>query len=259
MPDISVLESLTQSLALLDAVMSPEWQYRYFSFNPSWDVSLSERMASMRTGSGDEYFLLFSAGAAIMKGFDHESPMSFWTRPQGDVWPGVLDHVPERFAAFLSEPAFNLEDTTFCIWRTASDPAWCHGPVLFPEGDDPDGSEGLLWLLNGNPTAYAKFAHEYFEKDPAVEAIDEVFRHQPLTPELIAALDVDRNFAESLRDALEIGYGLHQNLSQQRPLPCCVAPGAPPVSSPPPAFPVRQSLPSGPRRTGNRRRMGNRR
>jgi hypothetical protein len=207
MPDIPSLERLTQSLAMLDAIISPEWEYRYFSFNANWDPSLGERMASMRNGSGNEYFLLFASAGAILKGFDHESPMSPWIDAQNAVWPGVLDQVPEGFAAFLTEPAFNLKDTTFCIWRTGSDSVWRCGSISFPEGSDPDGSEGLLWAFDGNPATYAEFAREYYEMNPADGAIEKIYSHQPLTAELVAALNPDKDVAESLRDAEEIGYG----------------------------------------------------
>ena len=144
LPSIESLERLTQSLAILDAVISPEWDYRYFSFNAKWDVVKGERMASMRDGSGDEYFLLFTPDGAVLKGFDHESPMSPWAKEPAQVWPGVLDDVPQEFAAFLTEPAFNMKDTSFCIWRTYEDDGWRRGTVAFPPEDDPDGSENLL-------------------------------------------------------------------------------------------------------------------
>ncbi len=44
LPDIEGLRNLTQSLAMLDAIMSPEWEYRYYSFNSKWDDG--EMMAS---------------------------------------------------------------------------------------------------------------------------------------------------------------------------------------------------------------------
>jgi hypothetical protein len=62
------LERLTQSIAMLEAIVSPEWEYRYFSFNRLWDESKGERMASMRNGSGDEYFLVFGPLGAFLKG-----------------------------------------------------------------------------------------------------------------------------------------------------------------------------------------------
>src|SRR4051812_25663361 len=91
MPSIDALEKLCQSIALLDAILSPQWDYRYFSFNAVWDASMNERMASMRSGSGDEYFLVFSPNGAILKGFDHEAAMSPWASDPVAIWPGVLD------------------------------------------------------------------------------------------------------------------------------------------------------------------------
>ena len=44
LPDIRVLRRLTRSLAVLDAVLFPEWEERYHSFDASW--STGELMAS---------------------------------------------------------------------------------------------------------------------------------------------------------------------------------------------------------------------
>ena len=73
---LATVERVAQSIALLDAILSPEWQYRFFSFNAGWDSARHERMASMRDGSGDEYFAVFSPVGGILKGFAHESAMS---------------------------------------------------------------------------------------------------------------------------------------------------------------------------------------
>ncbi len=40
------------SLAVLDAIMSPDWQYRYYSFDAAWGDDAM--MASMRNGQGDD-------------------------------------------------------------------------------------------------------------------------------------------------------------------------------------------------------------
>jgi hypothetical protein len=69
--------------------MSPDWEYRYFSFDSKWD--LNEMMASMRNGQGDDFFILFNNNGAIIKGFDHEAPMSPYAHQPKRVWPGVLD------------------------------------------------------------------------------------------------------------------------------------------------------------------------
>jgi hypothetical protein len=115
LPDIDRLKALCQSLAMLDAIMSPDWEYRYYSFDSKWGIN--EMMASMRNGQGDDFFILFNNSGAIIKGFDHESPMSPYAHKPKRVWPGVLDDVPDVFRSFLDEPAFTIEDTTFVfLW-----------------------------------------------------------------------------------------------------------------------------------------------
>jgi hypothetical protein len=74
LPGPDQLKSLCQSLAMLDAIMSPDWEYRYYSFDSKW--GLDEMMASMQNGQGDDFFILFNNNGAVIKGFDHEAPMS---------------------------------------------------------------------------------------------------------------------------------------------------------------------------------------
>ncbi len=129
-PDVESLRRLSQSLAMLDAIISPRWESRYYSFNSKW--SAGEMMASMRDGSGDDYFILFNSHGAIIKGFAHESAMTPWANEPLKVWRGVLDNVPNEFQSFLSEPAFSIESTTFCIWRRYSDSSWQTGDIDYP-------------------------------------------------------------------------------------------------------------------------------
>lgn len=162
--------------------------------------------ASMRDGSGDEYFILFNHHGAIMKGFAHESPMSPDAIESGTTWAGVLDSVPDEFKDFLSEPAFSIEDTTFCIWRKYTDSSWQVGRIEYPEGDDPDGSEDLLFLLDGQPSTYKEFAEEYYESEVELSAVEHIYQHKALTPEVVAALNADVSLGELKADMEEIGY-----------------------------------------------------
>jgi len=206
LPSIDMLEKLTQSIAMLDAIVSPDWESRYFSFNAAWDTSLKERMASMRNGSGDEYFMVFSPQGAILKGFDHESPMSPWGREPVAVWAGVLDGVPHAFSSFLAEPAFSMGDCTFCIWREPSDEYWRHGPVVFPEAGDLDGSEVLLCMFDGKPETYVGFAAEYYEKTLDINVVRKIYAHDALTPLIVAELNPQANWESTAKDAAEIHY-----------------------------------------------------
>ena len=199
LPDVPSLLRLTRSLAMLDAILSPEWELRYYSFNSHW--AEGEQMASMRNGSGDEWHLLFSQTGAALKGFAHESPMA-----TTDTWPGVLSDVPPVFQHFLTEPAFMLEDTTFCLWRTPSDTEWHRGAINFPAGADPDGSEDLLAIFDGGPRTYQQWAEEYYEQDVSLAAVEHVYGHRPLTPEVVAQLNPEATLAALSEDITEIGY-----------------------------------------------------
>ena len=206
LPDIGGLKKLTQSLAMLDAIMMPEWRYRYYSFNSMWDAG--EQMASMTDGEGDEWHCLFNEAGAILKGFHHESAMSPWANDDHAIWEGVLDEVPALFARFLKEPAFDMENTTFCIWRTNQDTAWRMGAIAFPDelGDDPDGSQDLLFILDGNPETYKKWAEEYYERSVSLSALQRIYAHEPLTAQLASEINPKIELDAILADAVQVGY-----------------------------------------------------
>ena len=97
-------------------------------------------MGSMRNGSGDEFIALFNSAGCFIKGFAHESRMTPYRVKPPEVWSGLFDAIPDEFTAGKNEPAFSMENVTFCIRRRYSDSSWSHGPIEFPEGDDVDGS-----------------------------------------------------------------------------------------------------------------------
>lgn len=207
LPDVDDLRRLLQSLALLDAILSPEWQFRYYSFNAAWGTG--EQMGSMRNGCGDDFFAHFSPAGCWLKGFAHEYPMSLYRRKPSRPWPGVLDTVPVEFANCLREPAFRVEDVTFCIWRRYVDQDWQVGTVEFPPSHpepDPDGARFLLADLDGRPESYRDWATGYYERDIDLSAVAHVYQHRPLTPELIARLNSEVLLEELAADINEIGY-----------------------------------------------------
>ena len=79
----------------------PEWDYRYFSFNCNWDDNGKAMMASMRDGLGSEYFLHFSENGVVGKVFSQEETIN------NSVF---LEKIPDCFADFKSEVAFNLDN-----------------------------------------------------------------------------------------------------------------------------------------------------
>lgn len=210
LPGIAELRDHCRALAMLDAVLSPEWEPRYHSFDAHWGEG--EQRASMRDGSGNEYAVVFSPAGAVAEGFDHESPMSPWARVDGDpeVWPGVLDELPAAFHPYVTRPEDEPPSVTACLWRTPDDPAWRTGTIDFPprEGDDaPDGAAYVFELLvDRSPEAYAEWAADYFETEVPVEAVRHVLALRPLTGTVVAALNPALDPAALAKDIAEIGY-----------------------------------------------------
>lgn len=204
LPTIETLKKLTQSLAMLDAIIMPEWDYRYYSFNCKW--AEGEQMASMRNGQGDRWFCAFGLPGAFIKGFDHESEMSPWNMETPKVWPGVLDSVPEDFKAFDTEPAFSMDVTTFCTWRGVRDAQWNTGKISYPDGDDPDSSAGMLSILDGNPNTYKEWAQDYYESPISLSAVQQIYGRSPLTRGLVQELNATTDSESVSADAAEIDY-----------------------------------------------------
>ncbi|WP_119674710.1 hypothetical protein [Deinococcus sp. RM] len=198
----SVLECLrrSQSLALMDALLSPEWEYRYYSFNSGW--SESEQMASMRDGSGDHYFMLFTGGGAVAKCFAHE----IGAPQRVPVSLTDLQHViPERYQSFLREPAFLMDELSLLIWFDVEQQLWLQ---LSPEESitDPPADSLMKMLSAPQPGAYVAWAREYFESDTPSEAVAAIFAHQPLTEALVAAFNDDVSLLDVQEECRDIGY-----------------------------------------------------
>jgi hypothetical protein len=205
LPDVDGLRRTLQAMAMLDAILCPDWQFRFYSFNAAW--AASEQVGSMRNGSGDDFVAHFSAAGCWLKGFAHEYPMSPYRESPPRPWPGVLDAVPPEFAACLREPAFEAAIVTFCVWRRYGAPAWQVGPVEFPPAhSDPDGSAFLLSDLDGRPQSYRAWAAHYYGRELDLAALEHVYRHRPLTPEVVVRLNPDVSLGELAADIGEIGY-----------------------------------------------------
>ena len=211
LPEISVVRDHSRAMAMLDAILSPEWDSRYYSFDSAW--SPTEEMASMRDGSGNEYSIVFSAAGAYARGFDHESPMSPYRVSPLVSWPGLLDTVPEVFRSCVEEPSFSDPDramrATVVFWREASDSGWRSGAVEIPAKDrmDADGAEWLFDVLaDGRPEAYQQFAEEYYEVEVDLDAVRHVYALRPLSQGVVSALNPDVVLGDLAEDIVQTGY-----------------------------------------------------
>jgi len=166
------LKQICKSIAALESIISPEWEYRYYSYQSKW--SETEECCEMRNGQGDQMLIIFRADETVINGFAHESEMNGWediiieekksffqkifnsteeqqTELVQQIWNGVVDELPKQFNDFIyGEPVKSI-GTTFCIWQTKSNPKWTTGTIQYPKDNYKDGSSELLELLDGNP------------------------------------------------------------------------------------------------------------
>jgi hypothetical protein len=205
LPDVDALRRKAQALAMMDAIMSLDWKYRYFLFNANW--APGEMMAKIDNGCGDDLYLLFNSAGAILKGFDHESDMSPWRTAPNTLWPRLFKTVPPEFAEFLTEPAFSIENSTFCIWRRYNDVAWHTDDIEYPDGDEAaDGSGWLLQEYAEGPQTYVDFCKEYYEREVPLEIVSNFYNLLPLNEENVAQLNPEITISLLKQDIDEIAY-----------------------------------------------------
>lgn len=197
LPPAADFQRLCKALAVLDAINSPDWEYRYYSYNPAW--SENEQLLEMRDGEGDQMLVLFRPEGCVINGFLHE-----YDQPdKAQVTRGL----PDVFAGFMFEEPVNSIGTTFCLWYTPAH-GWQHGVV---ENED-DGSEELLYIFDNQPATYAEWATEYYtdesdKKPVTVAAVAPIYRQEPVTKaRALALVDEVEDWTMLATDLQEIGY-----------------------------------------------------
>lgn len=191
LPAPSALKRHWQSLAMLDAILSPEWEYRYFSFDASW--AKDEQLGSMRNGQGSAMRCLFTDSGAVLSGFDIEQKKSAFALKPGDL--------PKALEAFATEPAFDNLHTSFCLYREKSASDW-----TMVASSPKSHQDKLLELLAMDVNGYAEWALGYYESVVPLDAVQHIFAMEPLTMELVHSINVDATQQDVRKEAKEIGY-----------------------------------------------------
>ncbi|MCC3155090.1 hypothetical protein Q3A66_18345 [Hymenobacter sp. BT770] len=179
LPDAAALKRLCKSLAVLDAINSPELEYRYYTYNQEW--AEGEEVLEMSDGEGDQMLILFREEGCVINGYLQE-----YDQPnKAQLTRGL----PDYFEEFIFGEPVNSIGTTFCLWYTAEH-GWQTGVVENEE----DGSEELLFILDGQPETYAEWANEYFTEDTdrkpiGLEAVAKIYRGEVLTKSMVSAIN----------------------------------------------------------------------
>lgn len=184
---IEQLRKKMKSLALLDAIIEQEWEYRYFSYNSNW--SDSEEMGSLRDGSGGEWFLWISGALAGYKCLSPEDGLMSELQE-------VKESASTTYESFITEPAFSMDQAT-CIWYL-EDSQW----VKY--------GKSVNWLIDLNTVSnwsandYQAWAMEYYEVDIDLGSIEKIFDGQ-FSEELAKKLNPDIDMLVLLSELPEIG------------------------------------------------------
>jgi len=195
LPDPAELRVHLRALAVLDAAIGDDPQFRQYTFDADWGPG--QEVSLMNSGSGDDFSVHFTPAGVLIRGFDHESAMSPYGTDDEEVWPGVIDQVPAALRPLLDDPAFHDEGidaprVTVCLWRETGGTAWRTGSAIdFPAGDgDPDGSGFLFHLLTDrSPEAVQAHFEDYYERPVPLDAVRHALAGRPVTPAIAAALN----------------------------------------------------------------------
>ncbi|MGH1384805.1 hypothetical protein [Kordia sp.] len=227
------LQNLCKSISVLEAIICPAWEYRYYSYQKDW--SEKEEFCEMRNGQGDQMLILFSNDTICINGFAKESKMNGWknirikekksfmdklfsskkepkTELIQEIPNGIVTDLPKAFNEFIYREPVKSIGTTFCIWNIEKDTGWKIGKINLPDDDYQDGSSDLLQLLDGKPATYKKWAEEYYEeefesRELKLELVDKIYSGFSITRELVLEINPNLDDFEKLKtDLNDIGY-----------------------------------------------------
>ncbi|UOQ55202.1 hypothetical protein [Hymenobacter cellulosivorans] len=192
------LQRICKALAVLDAIISPEEEYRYHTYDAKWGEG--EEVFEMNDGEGDQMLILFSPDGAVISGYADGLE---------EVDKTVLrEALPPEFHEFIFGEPVNSIGTTFCLWTLDNSP-W----QLAPGTPAEDGSEDLLPILDGHPRTYIDWAQEYFEEERfpkdglLLGTVTQLYYGETLTKPMVQALVTHVADWEALRrDLDEINY-----------------------------------------------------
>lgn len=191
------LQRVCKGISALEIIMSEDWDIRYYSYNSEWGEK--EEVFEMRNGSDQHMLILFGLNGCAISGVDEE--LYDWERDIPKIEDITLG-LPGDFHEFMyGEPVKSLK-STFCIW-TVNDAEWNTGTI----NNVNDGSKIMLDILDGNPQKYIDFCKWYYETELPFDIVEKVYRGEPLTLEMIACLNSERDDMDAIKSELiEIGY-----------------------------------------------------
>lgn len=209
LPTPERLQKILLSQASLDIIMNAKddaWlRLTHYHKNYCDEVD----MVKIDNGAGDHLYILFSDDGAIIKGFDHESPVSPYAHDDEEVTQKIYASVPDELRKLLNDPSIEPKDVTFCLWRSSLNPDWKKGDVPEEYQNQNDGEGFLLGLTFETADRWLDWAKSYYEEEGELIQLNDVrkvYAHEKITSEIIAAINPKRDVESVFKELKEIGY-----------------------------------------------------
>lgn len=195
LPDIQKLKQICKSISALEIIMEQEWEMRYYSYNPSWDID--EEVFEMKSGCEEEMLILFNKHGSVIGGINNET--FDWEADIPKI-ENLTKGLPEQFYDFIYNEPIKTRKSTFCIWRTIADSEWQTGETV-----EPDGSEDILYLLDGDPKKYVEFCEDYYEKEIPLDIVEKIYQGESISLDMILKLndELEDEDIETIKNELE--------------------------------------------------------
>ncbi|NTV78935.1 MAG: hypothetical protein HGA25_07355 [Clostridiales bacterium] len=190
LPDVKECKNKLKQLAAFDAVFSPEWENRYYSYDSLWYEG--EEMASMRNGRGEHYFILFTDEKILMKGLERQSKCLSMKDFGKDM------NLPEILYQFMEQVAFLPDETSFCIWKFGQG-AW-NSITKITENE-----LKILGVLLISPEQYVQWVEDYYEITLSVEEVAALFQENVLHKKTCLQWNPHLDWDAFQKEAKEIG------------------------------------------------------
>ena len=211
LPHPARLREVCQAIALLDEIIEPQFDMRYFSYDVDWDAR--EELASMRDGEGSFFFVWFSPHGVVIRGYDKESAAAKEPPSQSDLFEGL----PTALDAVRTEPAFLVDQLTFAIWRATEDDRYRVGKLpKAPKAQDFDGSGRLLACLESHPANFIAYAKAYHEVAVKMRDVERFFDRSTIREEDVLHIHPAADVAAALESARQLGF--KTSTSEGKPL-----------------------------------------
>ncbi|MCZ8523980.1 MULTISPECIES: hypothetical protein [Paenibacillus] len=208
LPDPETLRQHLLVLAVLDVILCPEEWLRVHRYEPNWTANTS--LGIIDNGAGDDLYIVFALEGTIIKGFDHESPLSPHAADEYGVGQGMYEETPPELLTYLDDHRFDKEDVTFCLWWKKGDSEWKTDDIENPQEFN-DGSDYLLGYIEYTPENYVDWAEAYYDIPVQLEAVRLVYGGTAISAEIIACLNPGRDVQAAITELARLGIRVADN------------------------------------------------